>query len=275
MSFVTEKSLKVALEGVKSELDNNLPKKVSQLENDSEYITSTDTYNREQIGWLLDSTNDTIESNKQEVYNKLTPIFEDIYRIIGIDDEGNSGTNTKLKEEILEAIAEILDGKVDKVENKQLSTNDYTNEDKNKLTALPTYEELNDQFQVINSDLDNKVDKVAGKQLSTEDFTSEFKTKLDSLENYDDNDIKESISEVSNRLNYLVENDKVDDVIDTFTEIETFLEDVANSETLVGMLQKLKESILEEVPKLWSGTIDEYKDIKEKDNNTLYLIPVI
>lgn len=40
----------------------------------------------------------------------------------------------------------LLDGKVDKVEGKQLTTNDYTNTDKNKLDALPTNELLTQTF---------------------------------------------------------------------------------------------------------------------------------
>ena len=51
--------------------------------------------------------------------------------------------------------------KVDKVNGKGLSTNDYTTEDK---TAVGT--------------IANKVDKVEGKQLSTEDYTTAEKTKL-------------------------------------------------------------------------------------------------
>lgn len=84
MSFVTNKSLKVALEGVKSELDNSLPTKVSQLENDSQYITETDTYSREQIGWLLSAVNDEIETKVtkdelEEINTSINNIKEDLY----------------------------------------------------------------------------------------------------------------------------------------------------------------------------------------------------
>lgn len=90
MSFVTNKSLKVALEGVKSELDNNLPTKVSQLENDSEYITKTETYNREQIGWLLDSVNSSIDTkaDKDELDNidsRINNIENDLYGDSSLD----------------------------------------------------------------------------------------------------------------------------------------------------------------------------------------------
>lgn len=106
--------------------------------------------------------------------------------------------------------------KVDKVEGKQLSTNDYTTEDKNKLTNLPseidtgimtvnnvtpdekgnleldfvTSETLkthteNSQIHLSEDDkgliaqVSNKVDKEPNKQLSTNDFTDEYKTKID------------------------------------------------------------------------------------------------
>lgn len=61
--------------------------------------------------------------------------------------------------------------KVDKVEGKGLSTEDYTTEEKTKLGALPTDTELA-------GDLDDKVDKIPGKGLSESDYTTTEKTKL-------------------------------------------------------------------------------------------------
>lgn len=54
--------------------------------------------------------------------------------------------------------------KVDKVDGKQLSTNDYTTAEKQKVAKIA-----------------NKVDKVEGKQLSTEDYTTAEKTKLSGI----------------------------------------------------------------------------------------------
>ncbi len=51
-----------------------------------------------------------------------------------------------------ESINNLRSNKVDKVSGKELSTNDYTNTDKTKLTALPTATELNTKFG-------NKLDK--------------------------------------------------------------------------------------------------------------------
>ena len=61
--------------------------------------------------------------------------------------------------------------KVDKVDGKGLSTNDYTNADKVKLDGLENA-------------LAAKVNKEDGKGLSTNDFTTNEKTKLAGLENY-------------------------------------------------------------------------------------------
>lgn len=66
-------------------------------------------------------------------------------------------------------IQKKLDNKVDKVEGKGLSSNDFASTYKIKLDNLDT-------------NLSTKVDKVVGKDLSTNDFTSAYKTKLDNLD---------------------------------------------------------------------------------------------
>lgn len=88
-------------------------------------------------------------------------------------------------------IKTLLDTKVDKVSGKQLSTNDFTTAEKNKLSGISTGANKTTvdsalsssstnpvQNKVINAALETKVDAVEGKQLSTEDFTSAEKTKL-------------------------------------------------------------------------------------------------
>ena len=126
----------------------------------------------------------------------------------------------------------LLENKVDKVEGKQLSTEDYTTEEKNKLAGLENYDDTDIKNDIaantvaieaeverakaaekvnadaitteverattaegeLNTKIDTKVDKVDGKQLSTEDYTTEEKTKLASLENYDDTTVKTDIA---------------------------------------------------------------------------------
>lgn len=71
--------------------------------------------------------------------------------IVPFAKDGSNGavTTAKLKEYAqpdLSAITTALGGKVDKVTGKGLSTNDYTDEDKAKLTALPTSTQLTEKF---------------------------------------------------------------------------------------------------------------------------------
>ena len=94
-------------------------------------------------------------------------------------------------------IKTALSGKVDKVEGKTLSSNDYTTTEKNKLagieagankttvdSALSSTSTNPVQNKAVNTALGNKVDKVIGKGLSTEDYTTTEKNKLAGLSNY-------------------------------------------------------------------------------------------
>lgn len=99
---------------------------------------------------------------------------------------------------------DLLDDKVDKVNGKGLSTEDYTTAEKNKLSSIENGAEVNVQsdwnqtntsaddfiknkpsvYTKSETDnlLDDKVDKVSGKGLSTEDYTTAEKTKLSNIE---------------------------------------------------------------------------------------------
>ena len=68
------------------------------------------------------------------------------------------------------ATIEQLNSKVDKIQGKQLSTNDFTNDYKNKVDNLTSI-------------VGTKVDKVSGKGLSTNDFTNDYKSQVDNTEN--------------------------------------------------------------------------------------------
>lgn len=84
-----------------------------------------------------------------------------------------------------------ISNKVDKVSGKDLSTNDYTDESKMKVDAIPknpkytdtVYDdtEIKDKVEKLDSAVSGKVDKVVGKDLSTNDFTNAYKSKLDNL----------------------------------------------------------------------------------------------
>lgn len=75
------------------------------------------------------------------------------------------------------ALETAIDNKVDKIEGKGLSTEDFTTAEKTRLASLHNYDDSELQSLVA-----NKVEKVEGKQLSTNDFTDEEKEKLSSLE---------------------------------------------------------------------------------------------
>ena len=87
-----------------------------------------------------------------------------------------------------------VEGKVDKVTGKGLSTEDFTTAEKQKLagieagaTVVTVDSQLSNtsenpvQNKVVYSALGDKVDKVSGKGLSQNDFTDALKTKLDGI----------------------------------------------------------------------------------------------
>ena len=88
----------------------------------------------------------------------------------------------------------LLNNKVDKIEGKGLSTNDYTTTEKTKLANIDN--EANKiivdnnlsesstnpvQNRIINTALNDKVNQIEGKGLSTEDYTTAEKTKLSGI----------------------------------------------------------------------------------------------
>jgi hypothetical protein len=76
----------------------------------------------------------------------------------------------------------ILQGKVDKVVGKGLSTNDFTDEYKNKLDGIEVGAEVNPYSKTqLDNMFDDKVDKVSGMGLSDENFTLLEKNKLANL----------------------------------------------------------------------------------------------
>lgn len=168
---------------------------------------------------------------------------------------------------INDKIDAIKSSKVDKISGKQLSTNDYTTSEKNKLSDLPTNEELTQELETkankndveealeeklnantANTLFNQKVDKVEGKQLSTEDFTSFLKDKLEGLTNYDDTELTQQLNLLKERLDILVGSNDATSIIDTFVEIENFLKGITNTKTLTGLLQEMKNEIVALIP---------------------------
>lgn len=155
-------------------------------------------------------------------------------------------------------IKDLLSRKVDKVDGKGLSTNDYTTAEKTKLSGIETganktvvdttltstgtnpvqgkaiYTELGKKADTttVNTALGNKVDKVTGKGLSTNDFTNDYKTKLDNAASKDDissvykpkGTVAFASLPIATEALREVEVGSVYNVSDAFTTTNTFLE---------------------------------------------------
>jgi hypothetical protein len=103
-----------------------------------------------------------------------------------IRNETVEGGNTKERiAETFELLATELERKVNKDANKGLSSNDFSNEHKDKLEGLQQVDTsgllqkgaYTGNASNLKADIDKKVDKVAGKGLSSNDYTNEEKRK--------------------------------------------------------------------------------------------------
>lgn len=211
--------------------------------------TKSDLYPLNEISYTVENESETV-SFYNRFYNKImteqisniqvndVPVardnIQDLLSVLFASNEGGGGggtvdlSNYYTKPET----NTLVSSKVDKVEGKQLSTEDYTTEEKNKLAGLENYDDTDIKNDIaantvaieaeverakaaekVNADtitaeverattaegelnikIDTKVDKVDGKQLSTEDYTTAEKTKLASLSNYDDTTVKGDIA---------------------------------------------------------------------------------
>ena len=112
---------------------------------------------------------------------------------------------SKAYAKLANAVFGSLKNKVDKIDGKGLSTNDFTTDLKNKLSALPTKATLDTSLaaKAAKADLDN----------------------------------------LRTSFNTLVGDGDATAVIDTFNEIEAFLAGVTNMKTLTGLLAEQKTTI--------------------------------
>ena len=85
--------------------------------------------------------------------------------------------------------------------------------------------------------------KEEGKGLSTNDFTDKLLERLNSLENYNDTSIIERLITLETWKAYLT-GSSADDIINTFSEVESFLQGITGSESLAGMLNSMRNEIL-------------------------------
>lgn len=75
------------------------------------------------------------------------------------------------------ALKTDVDNKVDKINGKGLSTNDFTNVEKQKLEYLENFDPT-----PLQASINNKVEKITGKGLSESDYTTTEKSKLAGIE---------------------------------------------------------------------------------------------
>ena len=118
----------------------------------------------------------------QHNYDSETSTGKYVGRSIDINNLSESGLNAyniPTSKAVAQYVQSSVSNKVDKVEGKGLSTNDYTDEDKDKLDTLLYAVDINSQ--AIANVNERKVDKVEGKGLSTNDYTNEERDSLDKL----------------------------------------------------------------------------------------------
>lgn len=138
-------------------------------------VDLTDYYTKEEVDALIPQVD---SYTKVESDNKYA-VKADVYTKSEVDDliVPQVDAYTKQESDSKYATIETVNNKVDKVVGKQLSTEDYTTEEKEKLAGLSNYDDTN-----ITQKLNEKVDKITGKGLSTEDYTTSEKTKLGTIE---------------------------------------------------------------------------------------------
>nr|DAV39415.1 MAG TPA: tail collar fiber protein [Caudoviricetes sp.] len=118
---------------------------------------------------------------------------------------------------------------------------------------------------------DRFVEKIKGKGLSTNDLTDELLSKINGLSNYDDEWVRSEIASIKADIDTLL-GDGASDAIDTFHEIELFLQGITDKETLSGLLNDLRAEITALIPTKTSQLTNDDHIVKDAnyvhtDNN--------
>lgn len=118
---------------------------------------------------------------------------------------------------------------------------------------------------------DRFVKKIKGKGLSTNDLTDELLSKINGLSNYDDEWVRSEIASIKADIDTLL-GDGASDAIDTFHEIELFLQGITDKETLSGLLNDLRAEITALIPTKTSQLTNDDHIVKDAnyvhtDNN--------
>lgn len=232
----------------------DIPLKVSELANDSGYLT--EHQNISNLATKDDVKEVSSKVDAIEVPTRVSELTNDLKY------QTEAQVNTTIQKvvgaapEALDTLEEIANklsdndnavaGIVNTISNKVNKTDVYNKEevDTKVYTSIKNKADKDDVEEALTS----KVDKIVGKQLSTEDFTTELKAKLVGLTNYDDTTLSAQIQNLKSRLDTILDSENSTAVIDTFQEIETFLQGVTNAQTLTGLLQELKSDIVNLIP---------------------------
>ena len=150
-----------SLNNINDQLDNLNNTKADKVYTDQQLETKVDKINGKGL-----STNDYTTAEK----TKLAGVEIGANKTV-VDTTLSTTSTNPVQNKVVSA---KLDTKVDKVTGKGLSTNDYTNAEKNLVTTVPNKANKAD----VDTQLATKVDKVAGKGLSTNDYTTDEKNKL-------------------------------------------------------------------------------------------------
>lgn len=127
-------------------------------------------------------------------------------------------------------------------------------------------EPLAEDVSQLKGAIGNKVDKVTGKGLSAEDFTSAFKSKLEGLSNYDDTELSEALATLREDFDKLVSGDTTT-AIKTFNEVIAFLDGIADTEDLAGIIASIEQQIagkMDNVTLAKVATSGSYNDLSDK-----------
>ena len=179
---ITEEDQVVIIDGADSEVilatKDDIPTKVSQLENDSQYVTQQELAEFDSEIFIIVTELPTTNVKENKIY---------------LLHENNNINISNNRYNEYKAIIEPTGIKWELIGMTELSLNledYYTKKDTdNKYT---TKQQLSESLQEVSNKLNNKVEKQEGKQLSSNDFTDTLKEKLENF-SLDDLDLTEYV----------------------------------------------------------------------------------
>ncbi|MDE6425629.1 MAG: hypothetical protein K2K89_05790 [Ruminococcus sp.] len=182
---------------ISGKIDKEDGKGLSTNDFTDEYKSKVDSSAQQSTTYTKSETDQRITSKVAEIVANSPEDFDTLKEIsnwIESHEDSAAAMNTAIV-----ANTTAINNKVDKANGMGLSENNFTNEEKTKLSGLENYDdtEIKSNLAEVISALSGKADKVSGKGLSTNDFTNDDKIKLKNLENYDDANLKADVAETT------------------------------------------------------------------------------